>query len=358
MSITHTPLQRQLLTIDFLKVFAAQIIILHHLSRYGILSEMITYPLNQIANWFDLYGANAVPIFLVIAGYLSSKSFQSHERLNSFGVRITNRYLRLMPSFLIVLILTIGAAKIARIFSGEEYIGNPETWTQFLAHLFLVHQIFEVESIFAGAWYVAIDWQLYIFLTLLLTVLDRFIFRVTALFVCIIFSLTYFNQHSQFDVYFFYFLVPYGLGILAFWASQESNHRHRHLALTFFTVANIAILITTLFNPNIKNALSIFVALVLLLWGNRQYQNLYLRITQVIVWLSQRSYGAFLIHFSLILLGNTLFNQVLEQTPLNALIVIISICFLSWACAHLLYIWVELPSRRLQIFSTQPLQQN
>jgi peptidoglycan/LPS O-acetylase OafA/YrhL len=244
------------------------------------------------------------------------------------------------------------------MFSGEEYIGNPETWTQFLAHLFLVHQIFEVESIFAGAWYVAIDWQLYVFLTLLLTVLDRFIFRVTALFVCIIFSLTYFNQHSQFDVYFFYFLVPYGLGILAFWASQEPNHRHRHLALTFFTVANIAILITTLFNPNIKNALSIFVALVLLLWGNWQYQNLYLRITQVIVWLSQRSYGAFLIHFSLILLGNTLFNQVLEQTPLNALIVILGICFLSWACAHLLYIWVELPSRRLQIFSTQPLHQN
>jgi peptidoglycan/LPS O-acetylase OafA/YrhL len=148
------------------------------------------------------------------------------------------------------------------------------------------------------------------------------------------------------------------LGILAFWASQEPNHRHRYLALTFFTVANIAILITTLFNPNIKNALSIFVALVLLLWGNWQYQNLYLRITQVIVWLSQRSYGAFLIHFSLILLGNTLFNQVLEQTPLNALIVILGICFLSWACAHLLYIWVELPSRRLQIFSTQPLHQN
>ena len=125
----------------------------------------------------------------MIAGYLSSKSFQSHKRLNSFGVRITNRYLRLTPSFLIVLILTIGAAKIARIFSGEEYIGNPETWTQFLAHLFLVHQIFEVESIFAGAWYVAIDWQLYVFLTLLLTILNRFIFRATALFVCIIFFL-------------------------------------------------------------------------------------------------------------------------------------------------------------------------
>jgi len=81
MSITHTPLQHQLLTIDLLKVFAAQVIILHHLSRYGILSEMITYSLKQLANWFDLYGANAVPIFLVIAGYLSSKSFQTHERL-------------------------------------------------------------------------------------------------------------------------------------------------------------------------------------------------------------------------------------------------------------------------------------
>jgi hypothetical protein len=42
-------------------------------------------------------------------------------------------------------------------------MGQPETLWQILSHLILMQQILGFDSISSGVWYVAIDWQLYIF---------------------------------------------------------------------------------------------------------------------------------------------------------------------------------------------------
>ncbi len=69
------------LLIDFLKVFAALLIILHHLSSYGQIAEDARKALPGIMNWLFEYGRYAVQIFLVMAGYLAAQSLTRYANI-------------------------------------------------------------------------------------------------------------------------------------------------------------------------------------------------------------------------------------------------------------------------------------
>lgn len=60
--------------IDFLKVFAALLIILHHLSSYGQIAKDAHTVLPLTMAWLFEYKRYAVQIFLVMAGYLAAQS--------------------------------------------------------------------------------------------------------------------------------------------------------------------------------------------------------------------------------------------------------------------------------------------
>jgi len=51
------------------------------------------------------------------------------------------RYLRLVGPFVVALLITMVCASLARQWSTDEYIGQPETIAQVLAHLFLLQGV-------------------------------------------------------------------------------------------------------------------------------------------------------------------------------------------------------------------------
>ena len=160
------------LLVDLLKVFAALLIILHHLSSYGQIAQDARLVLPGLMAWLFEYGRLAVQIFLVMAGYLATQSLSRYVSAK-FSVQnllrvIINRYLRLFAPYIAALLFTILCAWIARFWVNDEFVGQQETLAQFLAHLFFLQGILGLDSISAGAWYVAIDWQLYSVLALLL----------------------------------------------------------------------------------------------------------------------------------------------------------------------------------------------
>ena len=154
-----------LFLIDLLKVFAALVIILHHLSSYGQIAEDARAFLPGIMNWLFEYGRFAVQIFLVMAGYLATQSLNRYVTSKFSGQNllrlIVNRYLRLFAPYIAALMFTIFCAWIARFWVSDEFVGETETLGQFVAHVFFLQGILGLDSISAGAWYVAIDWQLY-----------------------------------------------------------------------------------------------------------------------------------------------------------------------------------------------------
>jgi hypothetical protein len=296
-----------------------------------------------------IYGKYAVQIFLVIAGYLTAKSLT--QTLQKYGLTktIINRYLRLMPTYMVAILLTIVCASIARSIAFESYMGEPETFPQLLAHVFFLQNILSYESISVGVWYVAIDWQLYMFAACLLFFLKSFKNVVIVLFFVMLSALMYFSQHAEFDNYFIYFIGAYGLGILAYIAEDTFQGKTQGIAKVLLILFVILILGMTFYDPIIKNLVEIITALLLYLFGKKPYTPQNIKWSKIFMWFSQRSYCAFLIHFSVLLLCNSVFHFFkLQSLELSLFFIVIFWC-LSWVFAHILYTIVELPSRKIQL---------
>ena len=349
MTLRPLHLKNQYLFVDFLKTIAVQIIIFHHLCNYGIISLKVHELFPHLIDFVGLHGRYAVQIFLVIGGYLTAKSLP--QTLDKFGLwkTVINRYLRLAPTYIVAIVITILCAMIARAIHYEDYIGESETIAQLLAHFFFLQNILQFESISVGVWYVAIDWQLYIFTACLLFFMRSFKKVLFILPIVIAFSLLYFSQYPLFEDYFIYFIGAYGLGIIAFLAEDTSHHETRQPARILLLLFILLILSDTFFELRIKNVIEIFLAVLLTLYGKRAYNSKNLKWSKICIWFSQRSYSAFLIHFSLLILGNSIYYLFQWKSSITALLMMLLIWLFSWIGAHILYNLVEFPSRKIQL---------
>lgn len=347
-----------LLLIDFLKVFAALLIILHHLSSYGQIAEDAYLVLPGVMAWLFEYGRYAVQIFLVMAGYLAAQSLSRYAN-NTFSANvllkiILNRYLRLFAPYAAALILTILCAYIARFWVNDEFVGESETLPQFLAHLFFIQGILGLDSISAGAWYIAIDWQLYSVLAILLISFSNYQAVIWVISILAVVSLLILNRLGEYEAYFIYFMGAYGLGVLAYLAKCFQNRGVNRVAKISIVLIGFAIVISSFQQIWLRNYLAWGVAIILLFWGDMPYP----AATQdkpfmkAISWGSKRSYCAFLIHFAFILLANTLYialglNE--HESGALALTLMLAVLVSSVTAANYLYRWIEVPSVKLKV---------
>ena len=351
-----------LFLIDLLKVFAAILIILHHLSSYGQIAEDARTVLPGLMIWLFEYGRYAVQIFLVMAGYLAAQSlarfantkFSSQNLLRT----IINRYLRLFAPYITALIFTIACAWLARFWVNDEFVGEQETLGQFIAHLFFLQGILGLDSISAGAWYVAIDWQLYSVLAILLISFSSYQALIWFISVVAVSSLLYFNRSADYDIFFIYFIGSYGLGVLAYLAKNFADNKIQGLAKAALIVIGVIIAISTLQEVWLRNFLAWFVALLLFVLGNTSYPKvsatsvLKIKLLSAIAWASPRSFCAFLIHFAFILLANTVYIALglhAHESGLLAISWMVVVLVCTGIAANYLYRWVEVPSGKLKI---------
>ena len=353
------PERSQYWLIDGLKVLAAQMIVLHHCVSYGQLALAASLQLPNLSSVLFDYGRYAVQVFLVVAGYLAAQSAE-----NAIAIRCSNtsvlgaklviqlairRYLRLVGPYVAALLITMACAALARQWSADEYVGQSETFAQVLAHLFLLQGVLGYESISAGVWYVAIDWQLFTVLAVMYAVFQRQMVRIGIISILIVASLLYFNRHASFENSFIYFIGSYGLGVLAYWASglnaiQDGVNRAR-VKKILLAIACI-LLLSALHSVWLRNYLALGIAYLLLYAGNRPYQHPQTWLASAMQWASARAYCAFLIHFAFILLANTGLLALHMESPAIGLGLIALVSVLSWIAAAYLYRWVELPIGR------------
>jgi peptidoglycan/LPS O-acetylase OafA/YrhL len=216
--------------------------------------------------------------------------------------RLWQRYERLILPFLLALLITVLVSAVARPLLEGDLVPDRPSLAQWLAHASLLHSVLGVESISAGAWYVAIDFQLYALLALLLWLArGRHWARVALVTAMAVASLTWFNLDAEYDMWALYFFGAYGLGALAWWASLRS--RYSGYALTLYVFTLLVALASLALDFRERIALAMAVSSVLLAFGSTQL-HLPRRLGNWVRHLGNCSYALFLVHFSVLLLGN------------------------------------------------------
>jgi peptidoglycan/LPS O-acetylase OafA/YrhL len=217
-------------------------------------------------------------------------------------------------------------------------------------------------------WYVAIDFQLFVLMTLLMWLGQRrhrtphtdptlgpglaqtlVLGLVVSLMLA---SLFFFNRDPSWDNWAIYFFGAYGMGAAAFWAGGS---RRPALYLGGLAVTGGLALVLE-FRERIALALGVALALGLWHWGRSTTSSLVPRglrhfavppvLTHVVHQLGQSSYALFLVHFPVLMLGNALFVKLGLSGPVAAAWIMLACWVTSLALAQAFERWVEAPLAR------------
>lgn len=219
------------LLIDSLKALLSQLIVLHHLALYSPMAEVMAHAWPALIDQLIARGPLAVQSFLVMGGFLSAQALQ--RRAGAPLGLVLQRYLRLAPPLVLALLLVVGATLLAGpALADAEWVSPLPSLGVFLAHVFLLQDVLEIPSISAGAWYVAIDLQLFGLLAALAWLCQRSGRDLAASAAPAWVALAtgagalVFNHRAQLDVWAIYFFPAYGLGVLTAWAAAHPRaHR-------------------------------------------------------------------------------------------------------------------------------------
>ena len=251
--------------IDLLKLLAAQAIVWHHLSAYGPMAHTIYDAWPVATDAFIEHSRLAVQVFLVMGGFLAAQAIRLDTPTPSaavVGQWVWRRYLRLMPPYLVALLLiTLVAWSCRDHISGDWLVDSP-TWGAALAHALTLQGLLGLPSLSAGVWYVAMDFQLYVLLVLLLAAARTPRALSWAVLGLCAASMLFFNRHIELDNWALYFFGSYGLGVMAAW-SRRSSYDAGLFALT----VGVAIVALWL-QPRIRLEVALATALVLPLAAN------------------------------------------------------------------------------------------
>jgi peptidoglycan/LPS O-acetylase OafA/YrhL len=162
---------RRSVLIDGLKVLASQLIVLHHMMLYAPMADLVAPGWPSAATFLTGEARFAVQVFLVVGGFLAAQGLAR----GTLGLPrlVLVRYLRLVPMLAVALLAVLAASALLPPGRWSEWVTPwPSPW-DFLAHLLLLQDLLHIPSLSAGAWYVSIDFQLYVLLGLGAALLHR-----------------------------------------------------------------------------------------------------------------------------------------------------------------------------------------
>ncbi len=298
-------------TVDVLKVVAAQFIVWHHFSAYGPMADTMTLLWPELMEWLYRYARLAVQVFLVVGGYLAAQSVMN-KPITYPLVQIAKRYFRLVPIYALALALISVAVAISRDTIQDNWLPSEVTLWQFVAHGFLVHDLLGIEALSSGAWYVAIDFQLYVLLILLCHAFQNKAHHLLSGVVatlCVA-SMWQFNRIDALDIRAIYFFAAYGLGVLAAWAKRSAFD-----ARVFWVAAALGAG-ALWFEYRTRLSLALITAIWLVIKPKSSVH--WTPIKHMLHRLSNSAYVLFLTHFGVIVLFSSMWNKSHFYHPVTA----------------------------------------
>lgn len=345
--------------IDAAKALACTAIVWHHLAFYGPLGDTLHTAAPALSGWLVTYGRMAVQIFLVIGGYLAVASLARNgpPAQSSPWRRIGGRFERLaIPYYAALILVVVANAAVQPWLDAPDMVGADPTLWQIATHLVLLNGLLGQESLSAGVWYVAIDFQLFTLAALLLlgvphllrkltprthaSVLQRRAIRcVQGLAVAgVALSLLGFNRDGSWDNWALYFFGAYGLGMLACWSAHAATRR----AACGWAVWIAGLTVCALWlDWRDRICLAGVTALLLVLTGRLPALSRWCQWRPIAV-LARVSYCVFLVHFAFCLMANALVVNLWPDSVAAALLAMAVAYVLAVAAGWLLHQAVEI----------------
>ena len=298
--------------LDFLRAAASQLIVWHHLSFYGPLSEHAYPAAPMILHWLMRYARMAVQVFFVLGGFFTVRSLSRGKRLGarSVGSLVWQRYRRIGVPYLATLVIAVFANALARQWLTHDAISAPPTVGQLLAHAAFLHDILGYQSLTAGIWYLAIDFQLFLLTLVLFWAVQAWLRRVNrctlqatmgvlvgALAPLAIASLFWFNRHPKFDAWAIYFVGSYFLGIVLHELLEG------RLKLSWAAVYWSLVVVAAIVDPRPRLLVAAATTVIVLLAARTGILQRWPK-NPVVNYFGRISYSLFLIHFPVLLVVN------------------------------------------------------
>ena len=343
---------------DLLKALACNLIVLHHLAFYGPMSDIARPLAPEIFEWLEAHARIAVHAFLAMGGFLAARSLSARQAAvhTPLGA-LARRFAKLAPPFIAAMLIAVAASVLAAQWMTHDSISAMPSFGQLLAHAFLLHGVLGVESLSAGAWYVAIDFQLFAVMTLILYLSARPGLPVwlapSLVAACTAVSLLVFNLDPAWDAWAPYFFGSYGLGALAWWAAE----RVRPLLKAMLLWGAILLLGGIALDLEFRSRIAVALATALLLVpACRGAIRLPFEKTRVAGYLGRISYAIFLVHFPVSLVVNAAFIRFAPAQPEVQLAGVLSAWLASIAAGAAFHRWIEQPLNALaDAFLRKPL---
>ena len=303
------------LLIDGLKVLASQLIVLHHIVLYAPMADLVAPSWPAVRAFLLDEARYVVQIFLVIGGYLAAQGLARGPL--SLPRSLLTRYLRLVPMLAVALLAVLAASALLPPGRWPEWVTPWPTVGAFVAHLLLLQDVLALPSLSAGAWYVAVDFQLHALLALGAALLLRPAGRPPwhsplpwAVAVLSLVSLLWINREPAYDVWAPYFFVAYGLGVLAAWSGRSPA-----LAWLFGAVWTLQMAVASA-QGRPRVAVAAVAAMALATLATRGTARG--RLGRTIAYWSDASYGVFLIHYAVIVAATALWLRLAATGPASA----------------------------------------
>ena len=326
--------------IDALKAGASQLILLHHVATYGPISDEL-YPLAPgILGLLYDYGRWAVQIFLVVAGYLTARSLLPASKTveTTLFQPIAKRYLRLIPPYLVALSIAMVCNAVAHPWLPEMELPTPPTWSQWFAHVILAQDFLGFSALSAGAWYISIDFQLFVMMLVLVWLGKRAGKSVPWLLISALglASLFGFNRYQSLDHSGLYFFAAYSLGAAAHAIGSAKRPLPWLLAVGAIVGLSLAI--------DFRGRLLLAAGTALVLLYKDRFHLLNSKfLSRPIATLGRISYALFLVHYPIYLLGNVVFVRFDAHGPAAAMGFALTVWICIMLAAGVFYRWVEFP---------------
>jgi peptidoglycan/LPS O-acetylase OafA/YrhL len=310
--------------VELLRALAATAIVLHHLAWYGPLPELAQHAAPAVIDWLCEYARMAVHAFVAIAGFGAARRVLRRPfplRMKDVLTELSRRYQRIVLPFLVAVGFALLCNEFARGWMNHPMISARPSFWQLVAHASLLTDILDFEPLTAGAWYVAMDFQL-----LAVTLLSAWVAsRPGAGRVCQAqsqryfaalcstlgaVSLLFFSRRPECDEWAIYFFGSYFLGMAI-------EFRRKGVVSPGFVVVQcivVGLALAVEFRGRLLIA-AITAGLVLLATRKRSvgaWPN-----SRLILGLGRVSYSLFLVHFPVCLLMNALGSRMFT-TPLWA----------------------------------------
>lgn len=329
--------------IDALKAGACCLIVLHHLAFYGPMADHADELFPALFEWLENHARLAVQVFLVMGGYLAARALPLDRDRQGFGLelraavrRVGQRFLRLALPVWATLMLAIVCNGLADHWMDHPSISAAPNLLQVASHLLLLQDLTGHEALSAGLWYVAIDFQLYAMLSLMVLCCRAWPDPQAALqWACLLLtaaSAFFFNREANWDVLAPYFWCSYGLGVLI---GLKASPRML-MVLMGVVLAALAIDWRT-------RLLVAGLTAGALWWWLSSAQSAYRLKGALIPGLSRISYAVFLVHFPVSLVVNAAWVTFLPTQAWLQFLGVVTAFKLSLLAGWAFHRWVEQP---------------